>query len=195
METCFRPHWDDVYKLWVLLKGEAWTEGRAAETSCWWSPVDLSQQRGCAVNDCSQGSVSHQRRWKFMPPTCVLQSQIPSFEFFFWKSQSYYTFERGKALVLYRKCFVILLSKMAHNIRVFPPTPTCSIPVLFDFHSSSHSLQRQTTETVSVVVISSPSLKSYPGVRPLPLSLRHCHWNLFDCFWKPALTWKQLPKL
>lgn len=70
-----------------------------------------------------------------------------------------------------------------------------SVPVLFDFHASSHSLQRQTTETASVGVISSLSLKSYPGVRPLPLSLRHCHWNLFDCFWKPALTWKQLPKL
>lgn len=42
---------------------------------------------------------------------------------------------------------------------------------------------------------SSLNLKTYPGACRHPLSLRHCHWTETDYFWKPALTWKQLPKI
>lgn len=40
----------------ALISPERWSMDRGgAETSCRWSPMDLSQQRGSAVNDCSQG--------------------------------------------------------------------------------------------------------------------------------------------
>lgn len=49
----------------ALISPERWSmDGVGAETSCRWSPMDLSQQRGSAVNDCSQRWLSHHRRWK-----------------------------------------------------------------------------------------------------------------------------------
>ena len=69
-KTCFRHHRDDVYELWFLLKGEAWTEGEQ-RPAVGEAPVDLSQQRGCAANDCSPGWVPHHGGWKSVP-TCGL---------------------------------------------------------------------------------------------------------------------------
>lgn len=164
METCFRHHWDNVYELWFLLKGELWMEG-GAETSCQWSPVDLTQQRGCVVNDRSKQWVSHQRvgnpwlqhggcsqnylQWELVLARCLQ-----------WRSQ----------WLMFRLFGLYFLDKNTFVLPGFPPGSHSVVPVLSDVPLSHLSLQKRSGETVSAVVTSSPSLKSYPG-RPPPSSV------------------------
>lgn len=66
----------------ALISPERWgMDGGGAETSCQWGPMGLSQQRG-SVNDCSQGWLSHHRRWKSMLATYGLKSKISSLKAF-----------------------------------------------------------------------------------------------------------------
>lgn len=64
---------------------------------------------------------------------------------------------------------------MPHSVRALLPTYASLILCFLTFIHQATVYRDKLSETVSVVVISSLSLKSYPGARPLPLSLRHCH--------------------
>lgn len=71
-------------------------------------------------------------------------------------------------LTLDLECFfnLLLKSKIPHKVRVFPAAPASLIPALSDFHSSSHSLQRQTTERVERCRHKFTEFETEPGRLP-----------------------------
>lgn len=177
METCFRHHWDNVYELWFLLKGEAWTGG--AETSCRRSPMDLSQQRGSAVNDCSRGWLSHHGRWKSTAATCGLKSEIPALKAVLFTeilsavcdctcSDFCSDFDLKCAFLV----FMLLYTSQCQVVLVpLPALLLCSLTFITQPQFTATDCERCRHKFTE--------LKSHPDARPLPLSLRHRHWNVF----------------
>lgn len=138
---------DDVYELRFPLK--RWSvDGGGAEIGCRRSPADLSQQGGSAVNDCSQGRLPHRNMHH------VTWSQKGKFSIFLgelgfeWKSvlRGMFSIWTHQIIWLWPRVWII-------GIVLWPPFI-------------------QTRETESAVVTGSLSLKSRPGARLLPPSLR-----------------------
>lgn len=191
----------------ALISPERWSmDGGGAETSCRWSPVDLSQQRGSAVNDCSQGWLSHCRGWKSMIATCGLKSEISSpkavFFFLIWHPVMCFWVKQSSTVHVQLKfqlkiVFSCYSCQKSLTMSRFSPYPCQSYPCALWLpfiqpqftetnHWNSERCRHRFTEFEIV-----------PG-RPPPsscLCATATEMCLSDCFWKPALTWKQLPKL
>lgn len=163
----------------ALISPERWSMDGGAETSCRRSPMDLSQQRGSAVNDCSRGRLSHHGRWKSMAATCGLKSKISARKAVLFTDilsavcdctcSDFFT-------LIKNMLFWLFCSYIPHNIRFFW-YPCRPYPCALWLSSSSHS---HSTETdCERCRHEFTELKSHPDARPLPLSLRHRHWNVF----------------